>query len=64
AIVQGQVFILAVIVIAQLWLVTDALYELLSGRIASLGYLTLASFLGFAIALIVAFWPRRRIVRP
>lgn len=64
AIVQGQVFILAVIVIAQLWLVTDALYELLSGRIASLGYLTLASFLGFAIALIVAFWPRRRVVRP
>lgn len=36
ALVQGQVFIVAIIVIAQLWLVTDALYELLSGRVASL----------------------------
>jgi hypothetical protein len=64
AIVQGQVFILAVIVIAQLWLVTDALYELLSGRPAFLGYLALASFLCFIVALIVALWPRRRIERP
>ncbi len=64
AIVQGQVFILAVIVIAQLWLVTDALYELLSGRSALLGYLALASFLCFVVALIVTLWPRRRIERP
>ena len=64
AIVQGQVFILAVIVIAQLWLVTDALYELLSGRHNLLGYLALASFLCFIVALIVTFWPRRRIERP
>lgn len=61
AIVQGQVFLVAVIVIVQLWLVTDALYELLSGRPNSLGWLVLASGLGFVVALIVAFWPRRRI---
>jgi hypothetical protein len=64
AIVQGQLFIVAVIVIAQLWLITDALYELLSGRPSHLGWLTLASGLGFVLALIVAFWPRRRIVEP
>ena len=61
AIVQGQVFILAVIVIAQLWLVTTALYELLSGRPGTLGWLVLASAVGFVLALVVFFWPRRRI---
>ncbi len=61
AIVQGQVFLVAAIVIVQLWLITDALYELLSGRASPLGWLTLASFLGFALALVVTFWPRRRI---
>jgi putative flippase GtrA len=61
AIVQAQVFLVAIIVIIQLWLVTDALYELLSGRPGILGGLVLASFLGFVIALIIAFWPRRRI---
>jgi hypothetical protein len=61
AIVQGQVFIVAVIVIAQLWLITDALYELLSGRSGNLGWLALVSGLGFVLALIVTFWPRRRI---
>src|SRR5437660_140756 len=30
AIVQGQVFLVAIILIIQLWLVTDALFELLS----------------------------------
>ncbi|EFH82641.1 molybdopterin-dependent oxidoreductase [Ktedonobacter racemifer] len=64
ALVQGQVFIVAIIVIAQLWLVSDALYELLSGRVASLAWLALASVLGFALALIVVFWPRRRIEEP
>lgn len=64
AIVQGQVFILAVIVITQLWLITDALYNLLSGRTAVLGFLALASFLGFVLAFVVAFWPRRRVERP
>lgn len=61
AIVQAQVFLLAMIVIAQLWLVTDALYELLSGRTVNLGWLTLASGGIFALALLITFWPRRRI---
>lgn len=61
AIVQGQVFIVAVILIAQLWLITDALYELLSGRSSNLGWLALASGLGFVLALIVSWWPRRRV---
>ncbi len=61
AIVQAQVFLVAIIVIIQLWLITDALYELLSGHPGIPGWLTLASFLGFVIALIIAFWPRRRI---
>jgi len=59
--VQGQVFLVAVIVIAQLWLITDALYELLSGRSFPLGWLALASGLGFVLALIITFWPRRRV---
>lgn len=62
AIVQGQIFLLATILAVQLWIITDALYELLSGRTASLGWLTLASGIGFAIALLVVFWPRRRII--
>lgn len=61
AIVQGQVSLVAVILIAQLFLVTDALYELLSGRSSSLIWLALVSFLGFVFALLVAFWARRRI---
>jgi len=61
AIVQGQVFLVAVILIAQLWLITDALYELLSGRPGFLGWLALASGIGFVLALIITFWPRRRI---
>ena len=61
AIVQGQVFLVAVILIAQLWLITDALYELLSGHSSTLVWLALVSFLGFVLALIITFWPRRRI---
>lgn len=61
AIVQGQVFIVAVILIVQLWLITDALYELLSGQPGFLGWLALTSGIGFVLALIVTFWPRRRI---
>ena len=61
AIVQGQIFLLAVILIAQLAIITDALYELLSGRSERLGWLALASGIGFALALVIVFWPRRRI---
>lgn len=61
AIVQGQLFLVAVILIAQLWLVTDALYELLSGRSSNLFWLALVSLLGFVLALVISFWPRRRI---
>jgi hypothetical protein len=61
AIVQGQVFLLAVILIAQLAIITDALYELLSGRTGLLGWLALASAIGFALGLVIVFWPRRRI---
>ncbi len=61
AIVQGQVFLLAVIMIAQLWLITDALQSLLAGHTASLGWLALVSGIGFALALIITLWPRRRI---
>lgn len=61
ALVQGQVFLVAIIVIVQLWLITDALYELLSGRTALLGWLALASLIGFILALVITFWPSRRI---
>jgi hypothetical protein len=57
--VQGQIFLVAVILIAQLWLVTDALYNLLSGRPSVLGWLALASGLGFVLALVITLWPRR-----
>lgn len=61
AIVQAQVFLLAIIMIAQLWLITDALYELLSGRTSILGWLALASGLVFVLAVLITLWPRRRI---
>ena len=61
AIVQGQIFIVAVILIVQLWLVTVALFDLLSGQASILAWLALVSFVGFIVALIVYFWPRRRI---
>ena len=61
AIVQGQVFLVAVILVAQLWLITDALFELLSGHASPLVWLALVSFLGFILALIITYWPRRRI---
>lgn len=62
AIVQGQVFLLALILIAQIWLITDALYELFSDRPERLGWLALASGLGFALALLIVLWPRRQII--
>jgi hypothetical protein len=64
AIVQGQVCIVAIILIAQLFIVTDALYELLSGRTGALFGLALVSLIGFAMALLVTFWSRQRIKEP
>ena len=61
AIVQGQIFIVAVILAAQLWLVTVALFDLLSGQASILAWLALVSFVGFIVSLIVYFWPRRRV---
>lgn len=59
AIVQGQVYLVAVIVIVQLFLVTVSLNELLSNRTAPLWGITAISFCGFLISLIIYFWPRR-----
>jgi hypothetical protein len=64
AIVQGQVCIVAIILIVQLFIVTDALYELLSGRTDVLFGLALVSLIGFAIALLVTFWSRQHIKEP
>lgn len=62
AIVQGQVYIVGVILIAQLLLITTALYELLSGRPDTVWWIAGASLAGFIIALIVAIWPRQRVL--
>lgn len=61
AIVQGQIYIVAIILVVQLFLVTDSLHELLSGRSGALIWLAVVSFIGFVLALIVTFWPSRRI---
>ncbi|HKV85902.1 MAG TPA: hypothetical protein VJN88_15225 [Ktedonobacterales bacterium] len=61
AIVQGQVYIVGVMLVAQLLLVTIGLFELLSGHGRILWWITAASFALFVIALIVYFWPRRRV---
>lgn len=60
AIVQGQVYIVGLIFVAQLVLVTIALLELLSGRSDVLWWIAGASLAGFLIALLVTLWPRRR----
>ena len=61
AIVQAQIFIVGLILIAQLWLVTTALFDLLSGHGSVLWLLTLISGIGFVIVLVVTFWPLRRV---
>lgn len=61
AIVQGQVYIVGVIMIAQLVLITIVLYELLSGVTTGLWSIAATSLVGFAIALLVAIWPNRRV---
>jgi hypothetical protein len=61
AIVQGQVYLVGTIVIAQLFLITTALHELLSGHTAVLWWIALASLVGFLLALLITLWPRRRV---
>jgi hypothetical protein len=61
AIVQGQAYLVGVILVAQLFLVTTALFELLSGHTDKLWWIALASFVGFAVTLLVALRPRRRV---
>lgn len=61
AIVQGQVYIVGVMLVAQLLLITIGLFELLSGHGRILWWITAASFAFFVIALVVYFWPRRRV---
>lgn len=61
AIVQGQVYLVGIVLIAQLFLITTALFELLSGRTDLLWWIALASLVGFGIALLIALWPRSRV---
>jgi hypothetical protein len=61
AIVQGQIYLVGVILVTQLFLITTDLYELLSGRTALLWWIALAQLLGFAVVLIIYFWPLRRV---
>ena len=58
AIVQGQVYLVGAILIAQLFLITTALYELLSGRTQLLWWIAGAQLVGFLIALLIMLWPR------
>ena len=60
AIVQGQVYIVGIILVAQLFLCTTALLDLLSGHPDTLWLIAGISLAGFLIALLVALWPRRR----
>ncbi|HEX6799735.1 MAG TPA: hypothetical protein VF116_18645 [Ktedonobacterales bacterium] len=60
AVVQGQVYIVGLIFVAQLVLCTIALLELLSGSPSTLWWIAGISLGGFLLALLVALWPRRR----
>jgi hypothetical protein len=61
AIVQGQVYLVAALLIAQLFLITVGLFELLSGRTAILWWIAGASLVAFLLTLLITLWPRRRI---
>lgn len=61
AIVQGQIFIVGTIVIIQLFLITTALFELLSGQTNLLWWICCACLVSFLVALLVALWPRSRV---
>lgn len=62
AIVQGQVYLVAAILILQLFLITIGLFELLSGRTDILWWIAAASLVAFLVTLLITLWPRRRIV--
>lgn len=61
AIVQSQIYLVAAILIAQLFLITTALYELLSGRPQLLWWIAAAQLVGFLIALLITLWPRSHV---
>jgi hypothetical protein len=61
AIVQGQVYLVGVLLIFQLFLITTELYELLSGQTGLLWWLVVANLVIFAITLLIALWPRQRV---
>lgn len=60
-IVQGQIFLVFLLVALQLFLVAQTLLEVLSGQPKHLIWLTVLSILCFAISLVVGIWPNRRI---
>src|SRR5690349_1886480 len=62
AIVQGQVYLVAAILFAQLFLITLGLFELLSGRTDTLWWIAGASLIAFLLALLITLWPRRRVL--
>ena len=62
AIVQGQVYLVAAVLILQLFLITIGLFELLSGRTDILWWLAGASLVSFLVTLLITLWPRRRVV--
>lgn len=61
AIVQGQIFLVGAIVVIQLFLITTALFELLSGQTNLLWWICCACLVSFLVALLIALWPRSRV---
>ncbi len=62
AIVQAQVYLVAALLIAQLFLITTGLFELLSGRTDLLWWIAGSSLIAFLLTLLITLWPRRRVV--
>jgi hypothetical protein len=63
AIVQGQVYLVAAILFAQLFLITLGLFELLSGRTGGvLWWIAGVSLIAFLLALLITLWPRKRVL--
>jgi hypothetical protein len=50
---EYQIFLVAIVLVTQFWLVTNARTALLTGHIALLGWLALASALSFVVACVV-----------